>query len=62
MNTKELKEEIMQLMKLHENGKPGYSCGFIDACFIILGMIDRKEKSHEKQKHMDNKETRESLV
>ena len=48
LNTKELKEEIMQLMKLHENGKPGYSCGFIDACFIILGMIDRKEKVHEK--------------
>ena len=40
-----IKEEIEKLMKRQENGKKGYSCGWTDACCIILGLVEKAEKS-----------------
>lgn len=48
--TLNIKEEIEKLIKLQENGKPRYACGWTDACYIILALIEKAEKevkSHE---------------
>lgn len=47
-----IKEEIEKLIALQENGKPGYACGWTDACYIILGLLEKEERnnSHENSK------------
>lgn len=43
-----IKDRIKELMKLQEKGKPGYACGWTDACGLILSMIEEEEKKEEK--------------
>lgn len=42
-----IKEEIEKLIALQENGKPGYACGWTDACTIVLGLLEKEERSKE---------------
>ena len=36
-----IKSEIEELRKLQENGKPGYACGWTDACGLVLSVVDK---------------------
>ena len=36
-----IKSEIEELRKLQENGKPGYACGWTDACGMVLSVVDK---------------------
>ncbi|WP_307255454.1 hypothetical protein [Moryella indoligenes] len=38
-----IKKKVEELSDLQKNGKPGYSCGWIDACGLILAMLDKEE-------------------
>ena len=43
MSIDTIKKKVEELSDLHKNGKPGYACGWTDACGLILAMLDKEE-------------------
>lgn len=43
MSIDTLKKKVEELSDLQKNGKPGYACGWTDACGLVLAMLDEEE-------------------
>lgn len=53
LNIDILKHYIEELSNLKKDKQTGYSCGWTDACMMILGLIEEEE-----QKYMATNKTR----
>lgn len=57
LSIESLKKKVEELSELQKNGKPGYACGWTDACGIILSLLEKEEidnGSTRKHKHRDS--------
>ena len=42
MSIESIKKKVEELSDLQKNGKPGYACGWTDACGLVLAMLDKE--------------------
>ena len=43
LSIESIKKKVEELSDLQKNGKPGYACGWTDACGLVLAMLDKEE-------------------
>lgn len=46
LSIESIKKKVEELAKLQEHGKPGYACGWTDACGLILAILEKGEKEN----------------
>lgn len=42
LSIESIKKKVEELSELQKNGKPGYACGWTDACGMILAILDKE--------------------